>query len=152
MTEKKGNLDLTALKSQFSDAETLAIWVKVSDNIVSGEMPPKKKARLPVKEAAAVTKWVRDSLVTADQARTGVRRLTRAEYENTMGDLFEMPGVALADELPVDGSAHGFDNNSDALDTSHVNVAGYLAAADRVLDIAIATQRKRRRSKSSAFR
>ena len=40
--EKKGNLDLTALKPKFSDAETFAMWVKVHDRIESGEMPPKK--------------------------------------------------------------------------------------------------------------
>ena len=144
--EKKGGIDLTALKPDFTNMENFARWVKVYDLIESGEMPPKKKDRPTEPERAAILKELRDSLVTTEQARlqdgprTSVRRLTRAEYENTMGDLFEMPGVALADELPVDGSAHGFDKNSDALDTSHVNVASYLAAADRVLDIAIATQ------------
>ena len=38
-TDKKGGLDLTALKSQFSDAETFAMWLKVHDHIKSGEMP-----------------------------------------------------------------------------------------------------------------
>jgi len=42
---KKGNLDLTALKPDFADAETFARWLKVHDRIESGEMPPKKKAR-----------------------------------------------------------------------------------------------------------
>src|SRR5213076_793419 len=74
------------------------------------------------------------------QQRTGVRRLTRVEFENTLRDLLDLPGIALQGELPADGSAHGFDNNSDALDISHVNLAKYLAAADRALDVAIATQ------------
>ena len=47
-----------------------------------------------------------------------------------------------ARELPPDGSAHGFDNNSDALDISHVNLAKYVEAADKALDLAIATQPK----------
>jgi len=86
-----------------------------------------------------------DSLVRAEQSRTtdgrtGLRRLTRTEYENTMRDLFDMPGIALAGELPPDGSAHGFDKNSDALDISHVNLAKYVEAADHTLDMAIATQ------------
>ena len=74
------------------------------------------------------------------EGRTGVRRLTRAEYENTIRDLFDMPGIALQGELPADGSAHGFDKNSDALDISHVNLAKYVEAADHTLDLAIATQ------------
>ena len=43
-------------------------------------------------------------------------------------------------DLPADGQAHGFDKNADALDLSHVNLAKYLEAADRVLDMAIATR------------
>ena len=33
------------------------------------------------------------------KGRTGVRRLTRAEYENTVRDLFDMPGIALQGQL-----------------------------------------------------
>jgi hypothetical protein len=74
------------------------------------------------------------------QGRTITRRLTRSEYENTVRDLFDMPGIALQGLLPADGSAHGFDNNSDALDISHVNLAKYVEAADLTLDLAIATR------------
>ena len=142
----KGNLDLTALKQDFADAENFARWVKVFERTESGEMPPKKKPRPDSKELKAVTAWLNDSLVKADRARldagsrTGVRRLTRSEYENTMRDLFDMPGIALQAGLPSDGSAHGFDNNSDALDISHVNLARYIDAADKTLDMAIATR------------
>ena len=143
--EKKGGLDLTALKPDFADAENFGRWVKVNDRIERGEMPPKKKERPPADESAAFLKQLGASLVAAEKAklggesRTRIRRLTRSEYENTMRDLFEMPGVALAGDLPPDGSAHGFDNNADALDISHVNLAKYVEAADKTLDLAIAT-------------
>lgn len=143
---KKGNLDLASLKPDFADAEAFARWVKVHDHIASGEMPPKKKARPPAADTAAVLKSLRESLLKAEQAklagagRTGLRRLTRAEYENTIRDLFDMPGIALQGNLPADGSAHGFDKNSDALDISHVNLAKYVEAAEQTLDHAIATR------------
>ncbi len=143
---RKGNLDLTALKPDFADAETFSRWVKIYDRIESGEMPPKKKPRPPAREVASATKSLRESLAKAEQTRlagknrTEVRRLTRAEYENTVRDLFDLPGIALQGELPADGSAHGFDKNSDALDISHVNLSKYVEAADRTLDMAIATQ------------
>jgi len=143
---KKGNLDLTTLKPDFGDAETFARWLKVHDRIASGEMPPKKKARPEVGEVKAVTGWLAESLIAAErtrldaESRTGVRRLTRAEYENTVRDLFDLPGLALLNDLPADGTAHGFDKNSDALDISHVNLAKYLEAADKTLDLAIATR------------
>lgn len=146
----EGGLDLTALKHgpELSNADIFARWVKIHDRIETGEMPPKKNERPPVADAADVTKWLRQSLIRAEQARldregrTGIRRLTRAEYENTVRDLFDMPGIALQGGLPADGSAHGFDKNNDALDISHVNLAKYVEAADHALDLAIATQPK----------
>jgi len=143
---KEGGLDLTALQLELSGRDNFARWVKVHDRIATGEMPPKDQPRPPVADKDATTTWLKQSLIAAEIAarqtepRTGVRRLTRAEYENTIRDLFDMPGIALRNELPADGSAHGFDKNSDALDISHVNLAKYLAAADHTLNLAIATQ------------
>ncbi len=142
---RKGNLDLTELPSDFASPGTFARWVKVHDRIESGEMPPKKKARPAPEEIAGITTSLATSLIAAektmlDRDRTGIRRLTRAEYENTIRDLFDLSGIALQNGLPADGSAHGFDKNSDALDLSHVNLAKYLEAADKTLDLAIATR------------
>ena len=143
---KKGNLDLTSLPSATAGAEAFARWVKVHDRIQSGEMPPKKKARPAPTEEQAVTRSLADTLIAAEQMRlaeaprTAARRLTRAEYEHTIRDLFGLPGIRLQDFLPADGSAHGFDKNSDALDISHVNLAKYVEAADHTLNVAIATQ------------
>lgn len=143
---KEGGLDLTTLKQDLANQENFARWVKIHDRIESGEMPPKKETRPKAEEVAAVTNALRVDLIAAeakalgDSNRTGVRRLTRAEYENTIRDLFDMPGIALYGSLPADGSAHGFDKNSDALDISHVNLSKYVEAADHALDLAIATQ------------
>jgi hypothetical protein len=144
---KKGNLDLDSLLPlNAANPDTLAKWVKVHDLIASGEMPPPKKPRPPEAERAAVTRELATALVAAERARLGgaprtaTRRLTRSEYEQTVRDLFDLPGLAVREFLPPDGSAHGFDNNADALDISHVNMASYLAAADHVLDSAIAIQ------------
>ncbi len=144
--EKKGNLDLESLASDFSDPENFARWRKIHDRIAAGEMPPRSRPRPPSAEADAARRWLHDRLVVAERAardpagRTPVRRLTRVEYENTVRDLLDLPGLPLQGELPADGSAHGFDTNADALEISHVNMAQYLAAADLALDTAIATR------------
>ncbi len=80
---------------------------------------------------------------------TAVRRLTRAEYENTIRDLFDIPGIALQGNLPADGSVHGFDKNSEALDLSHVNLAKYVEAAEHTLELATAPRPMRRRFKNA---
>jgi hypothetical protein len=141
---KQGRLDLTALKFTPTDAENFALWVKVHDRMANGEMPPKKEPRPEPAALAAATKSLHNDLVEADRkaaaSRTHLRRLTRVEYENTVRDLFDLPGLLLQSDLPADGSVFGFDKNGDALDLSHVNLAKYFEAADRLLDIAIATR------------
>lgn len=143
---QSGGLDLTALPFDQAKAENAAVWVKVHDRVARGEMPPVRKPRPPAADTAAAVKAIRDALVAAERAaaardgKTRLRRLTRTEYENTLRDLFDLPGVRLRDELPPDGQVHGFDKNADALDLSHVTLAKYLEAADRVLDVAIATR------------
>jgi hypothetical protein len=142
----ESNLDLTALKPDYTSAENFRRWVKIHDRIASGEMPPKSEERPSAEGIKLVTTTLHDDLLAAEktklagEGRTPVRRLTRAEYENTIRDLFDMPGIALQGNLPADGSAHGFDKNSDALDISHVNMAKYIEAADHTLKLAIATQ------------
>jgi Protein of unknown function (DUF1592)/Protein of unknown function (DUF1588)/Protein of unknown function (DUF1587)/Protein of unknown function (DUF1595)/Protein of unknown function (DUF1585)/Planctomycete cytochrome C len=145
---RKGNLDLAALKPDYANPESFARWVKVHDRIASGEMPPKKEKRPEASAATAVTAGLTKALIEAERVRlkekgsTGMRRMTRVEYENTVRDLFGMPGLALQTLLPADGTAHGFDKNSDALEVSHVNIAKYVEAADHALDLAIATRPK----------
>ncbi len=72
--------------------------------------------------------------------RAAVRRLNRTEYENTLRDLFDLPGLSVKDLLPEDGRVEGYDKPSGALELSHVQLAKYMEAADHVLDQAIATQ------------
>jgi Protein of unknown function (DUF1587)/Planctomycete cytochrome C len=144
--EQKGGLDFGALSPDLADPVAFARWVKVHDRIESGEMPPKKKSRPAEAERAPALRGLRDALLAAEGARfaaegrTGLRRLTRGEYENTVRDLLDLPGLALKGDLPPDGSAHGFDTNADALDLSHVNLARYIEAANHALDVAIATR------------
>ncbi|MFO0877437.1 MAG: DUF1592 domain-containing protein [Gemmataceae bacterium] len=144
-SSKKGGLDLSSLRLEPTRPENLARWIKIHDRIASGEMPPPTRKRPPREATVAATRWIHDQLVQAERTRAGegktrFRRLTRVEYEHTVRDLLALPGLPLAGDLPSDGTAHGFDNNGDALDISHVNLALYLEAADRALDMAIATR------------
>lgn len=67
------------------------------------------------------------------EARAAKRRLTRREYEHSLRDLLDLPGLAVCDMLPEDGRAHGFDRAADALDVSPVHVAAWHAAAGTAL-------------------
>ena len=132
------------------DEKTFAKWVRVHDRVRDGEMPPKKKTQPTAKRSGrrssprSTTTLVTDELAhRAANGRSTFRRLNRTEYENTLRDLFELPGLAVRDLLPEDGRADGYDKVGGALDLSHVQLSKYLEAADKALNAAIATQPER---------
>ncbi|MFT5523903.1 MAG: hypothetical protein ACI9HK_001852, partial [Pirellulaceae bacterium] len=143
-TTQEATLNLTTLSHDLTNPHNFRFWLKVHDRIVASEMPPRDADQPSAAERNAIAKSLSESLVAAERKSSKdiprLRRLTRAEYENTIRDLFAMPGIALAGDLPADGSAHGFDKHPEALDISHVNVAKYLESADHILSYAIATQ------------
>ena len=139
----EAGLNLKTLGRDF-DPEAARRWVRVHDRLASGEMPPRDAKQPSMEERTAAIKSLKQSLITAEKKSAAdvprLRRLTRSEYENTIRDLFDMPGIALSGNLPADGQSHGFDKHPEALDISHVNIAKYLEAADHILNYAIATR------------
>ena len=67
---------------------------------------------------------------------TVLRRLNRHEYERTLNALLGTH-VQVADLLPDDGRAHGFDNIGEALDLSPVQIQRYMEAAAMALDACV---------------
>lgn len=65
-----------------------------------------------------------------------VHRLNRAEYANAIRDLLALE-VDVAELLPSDGAAFGFDNIASALTTSPLLLERYLTAALRVSALAV---------------
>ena len=122
-------------------AGSAEIWEKVVRKVRGGLMPP-AGARQP----DAPT---RDAFVTSIEAeldrawaahpnpgRPLLRRLNRAEFANAVRDLVALD-VDVAALLPPDDSAYGFDNISDALNVSPSLQERYLAAAEKIGELAI---------------
>ncbi|HWE02234.1 MAG TPA: DUF1592 domain-containing protein [Tepidisphaeraceae bacterium] len=139
---KKGGLDLTALPVGLDDPALEAKWTLVYDRVQRGEMPPKKKSVPPANERDGFLRSLGGILSAHDAAReaaTGrvvMRRLNRAEYENTVHDLLGID-TPLAYLLPEDATAFGFDNDAEALRLSVSQIESYLNAADTALDAAL---------------
>ncbi len=147
--EKKGGLDLDALAFAPDDIRNFATWVKVYDRVMADEMPPKKQPRPEKREVARFVSALNAALATAERAhlaadgRATLRRLNRYEYENTLRDLLGAPWLQLRDALPEDGESYRFNKIGDTLDVSHVQMARYLATADRALRLVMATSVER---------
>ena len=76
--------------------------------------------------------------------RVAIRRLNRAEYNNTIRDLIGLD-LHPADEFPSDDVGYGFDNIGDVLSTPPVLLEMYLAAAEKVIDAAFRSPEVRER-------
>lgn len=136
---KKGNLDLTALKPDFADAATFAVWVKVHDRVHDGEMPPKAAPQPGEAERKAFLKLLAAPMMAAEAARirregrSVLRRMNRYEYENTLRDLLDAPWLQIKELLPEDGERYRFNKSGEALGVSHVQISRYLSAAEHAL-------------------
>src|SRR5262245_13246515 len=138
----KGKFRIDSLTQDFNDKTNRERWLAVSEKVQSGAMPPKEKPRPSEKDVTALTGWIRGQVETAEAARNAsqgrvpIRRLNRAEYENTIRDLLGVD-LDLKEVLPADTPVNGFDNGAEALHVSSFLMEQYLEAADKVLDAAI---------------
>lgn len=130
--------DVARLGDDFASESVLAKWVRLHDRVAAREMPPKDHAQPSADERVAFLRPLREALTAASAARaqTVMRRLNRTEYENTLNDLLGT-AVSVAEMLPEDGKAGGFDNVGEALDLSPVQLQRYMEAAGKGLDAAV---------------
>jgi len=138
-----GGLALDGYKTEQLARKGRKDWMAMQEQLQSSMMPPKKRMVQPTKEEREfVVKWIEDSLtkvdcgLAKDPGRVTIRRLNRAEYNNTIRDLC---GVDFkpADDFPADDVGYGFDNIGDVLSFQPILLEKYLSAADKVLNEAI---------------
>jgi len=140
----KGKFRVERLTSDFADEANRERWRTVVKRVRAGEMPPKEKPRPPDDEVRTLSDWAGSQADSAEegghgaQGRVLLRRLNRIEYENTVRDLLGID-ADLKELLPIDSSANGFDNNSEAQHVSSFLMDRYLEAADTALSLAIAS-------------
>jgi len=136
--KQKGELDL-----ETSDiTKEPQVWENVIDQILHGEMPPKKEKKQPSeKQKEQLIGWVQgrlDELALANAGDPGpvvLRRLSNNEYTYTLRDLTGVDSLNPAREFPVDGAAgEGFTNAGAALVMSPALLTKYLDAAKEISD------------------
>ena len=69
-----------------------------------------------------------------DPGTVTLHRLNRAEYDNTVRDLFGTALRPAAAQFPADDFGYGFDNNADVLSLSPLHLEMYQLAADQLVD------------------
>ncbi|HEY8506456.1 MAG TPA: DUF1592 domain-containing protein [Gemmataceae bacterium] len=141
---QEAELRLDTISGDLLAGPDAAKWHEVLARLHKGEMPPEGRPRPPAAEQAKVIDWITREQRKAEAAvkdtggRVVLRRLNRAEYNNTVRDLVGIDFTP-ADDFPADPPAHGFDNIGSALTVSPLHVEKYLAAAREILDRAVVT-------------
>ena len=142
-TEVAGGVDLSMYTGEAHARKDRKAWEMVAERLAAGDMPPKKHKAQPSKADREVALgYIENTLIKIDctapkdAGRVTLRRLNRAEYNNTIRDLC---GVDFkpAEGFPSDDVGYGFDNIGDVLSLQPVLIEKYLTAADEVLQKAI---------------
>jgi hypothetical protein len=149
--DHEGDLDLERFETTESVVNSIALWDRGMLRVKNNEMPPKNELKPTDEEKELLKTWIeqinRDSLncnhIASEQSVSWYpgyvmsRRLNRAEFEYTLGDLLGVD-IKVSHLFPADGSGgEGFNNNGSALFLSAIQLEKYLEAADIAIETAI---------------
>ena len=141
---KKGGVAFDTHRSHADLLGDRKLWEQSLINIRSRAMPPEDKKKQPtLAERELLQSWIdyevfKCDCKNPDPGRVTLRRLNRAEYNNTIRDLVGV-NFRPADDFPADDAGYGFDNIGDVLSMPPVLLEKYLTAADKILAQAIVT-------------
>ncbi len=123
--KQQGNVRLdNPARDMFADQDFLETITSVLE---AGEMPPDEAPQPKVEAVAEVVQVLQKRILTKEPVNP-LKRLTRAEYTNTLQDLFGVQ-FDLTGLLPPDHVEHGFDKFGEAQLMSPHQVMAYLKTA-----------------------
>lgn len=151
-TKTKGEVNLERFENLDAIKAERELWQKVLEKVQAYEMPPKKAGeldfgqfeklmgflrQLPLPEKIDCNQIASDRTANFYRGYVMSRRLNRAEYINTIRDLFGVElDLQLEQLLPADGGGgEGFDTTGDTLFTSSIHIEKYLAAAEQITQL-----------------
>ncbi|HAA72897.1 MAG TPA: hypothetical protein DCE55_27410 [Planctomycetaceae bacterium] len=116
-------------------------WRDVRKQLLGMGMPPEGERQPTDAERDLLVGWIQNAMIVARQRnneRNGlIRRLTVAQYQNTIRELLQLEEDLTA-VLPADGiSAEGFANNVQTLALSPLLIEAYFNIAEQALDLSI---------------
>jgi hypothetical protein len=138
----KAGLNLKTVLDPTAILKDRKLWGRLVEYVESGEMPPDDHEQLSQAEVERFCKAVTEVLASvdcgkeSDPGRVTIRRLNRAEYNNTIRDLVGID-FRPADDFPSDDVGYGFDNIADVLTLPPLLFEKYLAAAESIAGQAI---------------
>jgi len=128
---QEGNVRIDALDPDLLHGQDVNWWLEVMAVLSNGEMPPADAEALKDEDRSKVVEWLSREIQSASTVRrasgqhSSFRRLTRYEYNYAMQDLLGLPWD-FAKDLPPDAhSEDGFQNSSEMLHMSVIQLETY---------------------------
>ena len=87
-------MDLSTFQTSKDVVGSLSLWGNALRQVESGRMPPEGNSRASAQEISNLSDWLMRTVENGTRLDPGhgkMRRLNRAEYENTIRDLFRLP-------------------------------------------------------------
>jgi len=136
----KSGIRLDQLTATPGDKQ-LPLWKNILKQVEDESMPPDDEPQPAAAERQAVLEWIPRAMQTVMARNThkngSIRRLTVAQYRNTLRDLLGLD-EDLTDALPPDGiSKDGFANNGQTLLLSPLQVESFFDIAEKALDLCL---------------
>ena len=129
------------------DERQIRTWEAIHGRLKAGTMPPKGMTQPAPEERERVVAWITQALEAArlrPAAKNGmVRRLTLAQYRNTLRELLRIDDDVTVGLPPDAASKDGFLNNKDAMQLSPLLTEEYLEVAEDALSRAIVDPAKK---------
>ena len=139
----EGRLNLEIEQVAWSDRNSIQRWTKVFDMLDTGDMPPADAEQPKPAERQAMLAWIDKVLTENDRpGGTVLRRLNRAEYENSVRAALGVPFKSPAG-FPADTEIHGFDNIGEGLVLSPPLMEKYFEIAGTAADLLIPPPREK---------
>ena len=142
--KQKGDRRFDGLGIDFEDQDTVWAWEEVLDMLNLGEMPPEEETQPDSEQVKEMVSWITEKLeqsivLKEAQEVTGLRRMNRQEYLNTIRDLLNLNVDSFdpTDSFPADEREEGFENLSGTLVLSDYLLERYLDAAAKAIDKAV---------------
>lgn len=143
---KESGIQVDHLDGSLPDKH-LRLWEEIRHQIADSAMPPDDEKQPSAKQRQFIIDWIDRGLHFAKtrpvENNGSVRRLTVAQYRNTLRDLLGLQ-EDVADVLPPDAvSKDGFTNNSQSMGLSPLQVEAYFDIADKALNLCIVDEQTR---------
>jgi hypothetical protein len=129
--KQKGDFRVDTLDPDFLHGEDVDWWLDVFDVLTLGEMPPEDAEEMAGEDRGKVIDWLSSEIQLASQIRrsegahSSFRRMTRYEYSYALQDLLGLNFDFAGDLPPETHSEDGFENSSEMLQMSVMQLEYY---------------------------